>query len=94
MGARQHGGKTMNGKRLLEQSISTIEERQKMYGSPKENFEHIAKRWSLLLGTTITPSQVGLMMLDLKIARLQKNPGHYDSLIDVAGYAACLSELK
>jgi hypothetical protein len=40
----------MNGKRLLEQSISTIEERQKMYGSPKENFEHIAKRWSLLLG--------------------------------------------
>jgi hypothetical protein len=28
----------MNGKRLLEQSISTIEERQKTYGSPKENF--------------------------------------------------------
>ena len=84
----------MNGKRLLEQSISTIEERQKTYGSPKENFEHIAKRWSLLLGTTITPAQVGLMMLDLKIARLQKNPGHYDSLVDVAGYTACLSELK
>jgi hypothetical protein len=42
----------MNSKRLLEQSISTIEERQKTYGSPKENFEHIAKRWSLLLGTT------------------------------------------
>jgi hypothetical protein len=47
-----------------------------------------------LLGTTITPIQVGLMMLDLKIARLQKNPGHYDSLVDVAGYAACLSDLK
>ena len=84
----------MNGKRLLEQSISTIEERQKTYGSPKENFEYIAKRWSLLLGTTITPVQVGLMMLDLKIARLQKNPGHYDSLVDVAGYAACLSDLR
>jgi hypothetical protein len=84
----------MNGKRLLEQSISTIEERQKVYGSPKENFEHIAKRWSLLLGITVTPAQVGLMMLDLKIARLQKNPGHYDSLVDVAGYAACLSEIK
>jgi hypothetical protein len=44
----------MNGKRLLEQSISTIEKRQKMYGSPKENFEHIAKRWSLLLGRVNT----------------------------------------
>jgi len=34
------------------------------------------------------------MMLDFKLARLQHNPKHFDSLVDVIGYAACLAELK
>lgn len=84
----------MSGKNFLEQSIATIEERGKVYGTAKDNFDLIAKRWSLTLGTAITPAQVGLMMIDLKIARLQKTPDHYDSIVDIAGYAACMADLE
>ena len=34
------------------------------------------------------------MMLDFKLAQLQHHPNHFDSLVDVIGYAACLAELK
>jgi hypothetical protein len=83
----------MTGKKLLEQSIATIEERGKVYGTARDNFDMIAKRWSLTLGVEVTSTQVGLMMIDLKVARLQKSPDHYDSIVDIAGYAACLADL-
>jgi hypothetical protein len=45
-----------------------------------KNFEYITKNCLLLLGATITPAQFGLMVLE-KIAQLQKNTDHYDSLV-------------
>ena len=38
--------------------------------------------------------QVGLCLIDLKLARLVNDPKHLDSLVDVAGYAACLREVS
>jgi hypothetical protein len=36
---------------------------------------------------------VALMMAWLKIVRASGNPGHEDSFVDLAGYAACGAEL-
>jgi hypothetical protein len=55
--------------------------------------EHIAARWSLTLGTKVSPAQVALCLIDLKLARLARDPKHLDSQVDVAGYAACLREI-
>jgi hypothetical protein len=32
-------------------------------------------------------------LIDLKLARLNSTPGHHDSILDVAGYAAILNEI-
>ena len=56
-------------------------------------FETIAARWSLVLGIEVTPAQVALCLIDLKLARLTRDPSHLDSIVDVAGYAACLREV-
>ena len=53
----------------------------------------IAARWSLTLGRPVTPEQVVLCMIDLKLARLAADPLHRDSLVDVIGYAALLPEV-
>ena len=53
----------------------------------------IATRWSGTLGHEITPAQVVLCLLDLKLARLAHDPTHEDSAVDVCGYAALLREL-
>jgi len=54
----------------------------------------IAARWSITLGHPVTPAQVALCMIDLKLARLAYDPRHLDSLRDVAGYAAVLCEVS
>ena len=53
----------------------------------------IAARWSVTLGREVTPAQVVLCLLDLKLARLAHDPSHEDSAVDVCGYAALLREI-
>ena len=68
--------------------------RQEEYGDPAENFQHIADRWSQLLGVKIDSWKVALMMADLKIARMATTgKPHEDSLVDICGYAAIAAEL-
>jgi hypothetical protein len=83
----------MNGAMLLQHAAGVVEHRERTYGPPRELFEHIAARWSLALGITVTPAQVALCLIDLKLARLTRDPTHLDSIADVAGYAACLREV-
>jgi hypothetical protein len=53
----------------------------------------IAARWSITLGQPVTPAQVVLCMMDLKLARLRRDPAHNDSMVDLIGYAAVLHEV-
>lgn len=85
----------MKKEQILDKAKELISnERLKHYGPPKENFARIAKIWTAILGTEIRPSHVALCMIGLKIARLQETPNHDDSWIDLAGYAACGSEVS
>ena len=79
---------------ILGHTAKVLEERRDDYGDPAEQFRAIADRWSITLGMPITPSQVALCMIDLKLARLAYDPGHVDSIVDVIGYAALLREVR
>jgi hypothetical protein len=79
---------------ILGHTAKVLEERRDDYGDPAEQFRVIAARWSITLGTPITPSQVALCMIDLKLARLAYDPRHVDSMVDVIGYAALLREVR
>lgn len=67
--------------------------RQENYGSPEKNFANIALYWSVYLSRNIKPTDVALMMVLMKLARLENKPDHEDSWIDIAGYAANGAEL-
>jgi len=64
-------------------------ERQKQYGSPFENFSVIAKFWSPILGVEVTPEQVALCMVQVKISREIFKPKR-DNRVDMAGYTKTL----
>jgi hypothetical protein len=83
----------MNGPKLLEHAAGLVNRRRREYGEPVDLFEHIAKRWSLTLGVKVGAAQVVLCLIDVKMARLARDPKHLDSQVDVAGYAACLREV-
>jgi Domain of unknown function (DUF6378) len=84
----------MNGPELLEHAAGLVNRRRREYGEPVDLFEQVAQRWSLTLGMKISPAQVVLCLIDLKLARLAGDPKHLDSQVDVAGYAAVLREVS
>jgi hypothetical protein len=84
----------MNGPELLEHAAGLVTRRRREYGEPLDLFRDIGKRWSLVLGVEVSPAKAALCMLDVKIARLSRDPRHADSIIDIAGYAGVSWELR
>jgi hypothetical protein len=84
----------MTGEDLLQHAAAVVRDRRCSYGDPTDLFERVAIRWSQVLDANVTATQVGLCLIDLKLARLASNPKHLDSLVDVAGYAACVREVS
>jgi len=84
----------MNGEVMLKQAAVVVANRRESYGDPAASMTAIARRWSITLGQPITPAQVALCLIDLKLARLAFDPNHLDSMIDIAGYAAVLREVQ
>ena len=68
----------------------TSYDRQVDYGSPIEDFTKQAKMWSVILNTNVTPQQIAMCMIAVKLCRMTNSPRHRDSAIDVVGYARCL----
>jgi hypothetical protein len=83
----------MSGEMMLKHAARVVADRRGQYGEPEVLFRRIAVRWSQTLDVPVTPAQVALCLIDLKLARLAHDPSHGDSLTDVAGYAACLEEI-
>ena len=46
-----------------------------------------------IFGTPVSRSDVAVMMIQLKLARIKTSPEHADHWMDVAGYAACGGEV-
>jgi len=80
---------------ILEEAASAVDgSRQENYGHPAEDFRRIATYWSNHLGgIAITPHDVALMMIMVKLSRLHNTPYHRDSLVDIAGYARCAEKI-
>jgi hypothetical protein len=84
----------MTGEELLRHAAAVVRDRRRTYGDPEVLFARVAERWSQVLGVKVTVAQVGLCLIDLKLARLSMDPCHLDSLVDVAGYVACVREVQ
>lgn len=81
-----------------EEILSKAEEivtgaRETTYGSPEDSFRTIAGLWGSYLGTDISPTDVAMLMVLLKVARSRGSARYADNYIDIAGYAACAGEL-
>lgn len=70
-------------------------ERVNDYGKTSDNFKNICAGWKIIFEPGFTPERVGLAMAWLKICRASNdNCEKQDSLVDLAGYAACIEKIK
>lgn len=78
---------------LAEADSIASDDRSRDYGHPLINHQRIAGIWNVQLGeilkSPITPRQVALMMIGVKLAREANTPKR-DNLIDIAGYVKCI----
>ncbi len=63
------------------------------YGHPLEDFTRSAKIWGAILNCEVSPEQVGLCMVGVKISR-ECNTHKPDNLVDGAGYFGCIDRIK
>lgn len=61
-------------------------DRQELYGDPLPGARRTAAMWSAILGTPISPQQVILCMIAMKVSR-EVGGHHPDHIVDIAGYA-------
>jgi hypothetical protein len=96
--AEQQQQKIPARRALLEEALRiTSHDRNSAYGNPEDNFQNIANYWNTYLTTmpgqgkilVLSSQDVAHLMILMKMARLNTNPSHRDSLVDIAGYAAC-----
>lgn len=78
----------MTRRELLDSAISKVATRS----DREDTFPVIAKLWSAYLSKPVSESDVCALMILLKAARLSVGYSSADSLIDIAGYAACAAE--
>jgi len=88
---------------VLDEAKRAVDARQESYGSPEQNFYRVAQLWTAYLAGRglidldrtdgIMPTDYAWMMALVKIARLEHGY-HHDSVVDLAGYAACAAQIN
>lgn len=79
--------------KVLANADAALKERGADYGPVDESAARIADLWTTWLGKLISGSDVMMMLLLMKVARLAESKDHTDSVVDIAGYAACYADV-
>lgn len=98
--ARREESEAMTKSEFLDEVKRIVAEREGQHGKPAETFKAIAAAWSVYLTAIVgvpvmlREEDVAMMMVELKVQRFAGGQGtHMDTLLDIAGYAACAGEL-
>lgn len=87
------GAQRLRREVLAQADHLTGDTRAEEYGDAAEGFTRIAELWSDLFHYPFSPEDVALAMILVKAARLKHHSGHFDSWVDIAGYAALGAEV-
>lgn len=79
---------------ILEEAENIINgDREKAYGKYTDSFGSSSKIWSGILRREVTPQEVVLCMIGLKLQR-ESNAHGRDNLVDMVGYILILEKLN
>jgi len=93
----------MNRTDILNATINvTSNDRLTDYETPEDSFSTIADYWNvrlrhkglLAVGKELNATEVGMLLMLMKVARQEVSPSKADHYVDMAGYAACTGEIS
>lgn len=71
--------------------VSTVKERGNLYSHPSVDFARVALIKRAVADCPNPKIRHALEMIGVKMARLAVTPDHFDSIIDIAGYARTIA---
>ena len=80
-------------RKVLNEAAKILCERGDDYGTVKDNFTNISLIMARTTNRMLSPYDVAMLMVSLKLARIGNNPGKRDSFIDAINYLAIACEL-
>lgn len=78
----------MRERDLLIDCLRIIEERGREYGEAQSSFGRASNIASAILGRTLTPRDVAMVLLSVKLSRAHYDLLHRDSYMDAINYLA------
>ena len=86
----------MSGAEILTEAYDLVTgPRQADYSHPAEDYRKVVTLFRTMTGIDMTASHGVMFMICVKMARIatnmQRGDWHHDSVVDAAGYLACLS---
>ena len=83
---------------ILRLAEAAVTDREKQYNSPDVNYDRVAKIVQVILAeklrpeAELSPADMIMVNLAIKLARLIEAPDHQDTQVDIAGYASLMRE--
>ena len=84
----------MHHKELLRTTLGTITKRGEEYGDVSPSFTRAAIIASTILGQRLTAYDISVVMMSIKMSRLNNQPDHLDSWVDLTAYAAFAAQFS
>ena len=84
----------MDPHKFFEEASAIIGERGQDYGGVEDNFDRAARIANQIIGRALTPHDIAMVMVAVKLARMRTSPDKRDTYIDCAAYLAFAAELK
>jgi hypothetical protein len=85
----------MKTSQILQQAEKLVSgDRNKTHGDKLVNHKNIASLWSAYLDFEITPKDVAILMVLLKLARTKAGEHNIDDYVDACGYSAIAGEFN
>ena len=78
---------------VLDEAAAIIGERGANYGGVEDNFTNISLIMARTTNRMLSPYDIAMLMVAVKLARISQSPGKRDSYVDAINYLAFACEL-
>lgn len=77
-----------NHKEVLSSAVNTLRDRVGQYGNEDQLFDRASRIASAMMARPVTPYELAMMQVAIKLARMTSNPRKLDNYVDSINYMA------
>jgi hypothetical protein len=82
----------MNHKEILSSAVNTLKDRADLYGSEEDLFERVSILYSVMTGQQLSPYDINVVMVCVKLARMRYDRKVADNYVDAINYMSFMGQ--